>query len=401
MSQKTKARVLSMIERERHRVAATITQEQEWELPEPNNGLARMFVIMLLIHVFVIGGIIIYDFIGADSTPKSSLISNSITPARSTSIAPSVPVAVPLISQAPLAAPKSTATPTIAQPEAAPVPKALPYIAPAESPYKPVAVTKAALTDPAPRSSDTPAVKAAPASEITPREQEKPKPIADKPAPVAEKAKPVAEKPAPVAEKPAAEIASKSPSQPKPVMTPSEARKALDGDSKTTIAKKNDKDAADAPPAPKKDKEVAYAAPARKKDKEVADASPAHKKDKENADAPPARKKDKEVADSSSARKKDKENADAPPARKKDKEVADASSARKKDKEDADAPPAKKTAKASAAHSASKYTIVKGDTFYSLARRYKTSEDALMKANGIKNANALVLGKTITIPAAK
>ena len=301
MSKKTKASVLNMIERERHRVAATVTQEQDWEQPEPNNGLARMFVIMLLIHVFVIGGIIIYDFVGGDSTPKATQASGSISPARasSTSTAASLPASVPVASQPPLAAPRSAidTTPKQTPPPTPPVPKATPYVA-AGSPaiHSPVVVAKATVTSPNLPSDNPPVAKPAPAISTTTElpAPEKPKPAVSKPKPV------VADSP------PAATF------QPKPVATPSAARKALESDAKPpVVAKKKDKDST------------------------------------------------------------------------------------------ADSPPSKKAAKTSASHAAIKHIVAKGDTFYGLAHRYKISEEAIMKANGIKNANSLVLGKTITIPAGK
>ncbi len=58
-------------ERHRHRVAL-VTEEGEWNQHEPNSGMARMFVVMLLVHVILIGGIIIYDFMGDEETPQQT-----------------------------------------------------------------------------------------------------------------------------------------------------------------------------------------------------------------------------------------------------------------------------------------------------------------------------------------
>jgi LysM repeat protein len=44
------------------------------------------------------------------------------------------------------------------------------------------------------------------------------------------------------------------------------------------------------------------------------------------------------------------------------------------------------------------YTIANGDTLGSLARKYQTSVSALAKANGIKNPNRIIAGKTLNIP---
>lgn len=53
----------------RHHVAAFVTQEGEWNRHEPNTGFARVFIAMLILHVFIIGGIILSDF---SSSPKSA-----------------------------------------------------------------------------------------------------------------------------------------------------------------------------------------------------------------------------------------------------------------------------------------------------------------------------------------
>jgi LysM repeat protein len=60
----------------------------------------------------------------------------------------------------------------------------------------------------------------------------------------------------------------------------------------------------------------------------------------------------------------------------------------------------KKVAKAAAPAKASSgtYTVVKGDSLYRIAKRYKVSPNAIMAANGIKDPTKLVVGKTITIP---
>lgn len=56
----------------RHHVTATVTEEGQWDQPEANNGLARMFVIMLLLHIVVIGAIVLYDFVGEEGAPQPS-----------------------------------------------------------------------------------------------------------------------------------------------------------------------------------------------------------------------------------------------------------------------------------------------------------------------------------------
>ncbi|MDB6140218.1 MAG: hypothetical protein JWO94_3290 [Verrucomicrobiaceae bacterium] len=351
MSKKSKGSVLNMIEHERHRVAASITREQDWEQPEPNSGLARMFVIMLLIHVFVIGGIIIYDFVGGDSSSKTSQASGSVASSRASSnstgantASPPLPTiasasssaSLPAAAAAPAGAAQIVITPSakpsptlsVADNSPASLPRAVPYTSPVTaSPAAPKATTPAGSAAPAPvkiahaNTSDPIAFKD-PASgstsssnfgsrstDLEPAKEKAKAPVEKvKSSPSeasrtsADKAKSSSDKPK-VADKPA------SSNQFRPVATPSAARKALNGDSK--------------PPA----------ALSKKKDKD------------ESSDPPSVKKKDK-----------------AP---------------------------------------ANKHTLTKGDTIYSLARKYKISEDTLMKANGIKNANALTVGKVITIPAAK
>ncbi|SHN53946.1 LysM peptidoglycan-binding domain-containing protein [Desulfovibrio litoralis] len=44
------------------------------------------------------------------------------------------------------------------------------------------------------------------------------------------------------------------------------------------------------------------------------------------------------------------------------------------------------------------YTIVKGDTLYSLARKNKTTTDAILKLNNFKSANDIKIGRNIKIP---
>ena len=77
-------------ERHRHRVAL-VTEEGEWNQHEPNSGMARMFVVMLLIHVVLIGGIIIYDFMGDDEKPQQTVTQA----ARAASSGTGLPVAAP------------------------------------------------------------------------------------------------------------------------------------------------------------------------------------------------------------------------------------------------------------------------------------------------------------------
>ncbi|MDZ4289906.1 MAG: LysM peptidoglycan-binding domain-containing protein, partial [Prosthecobacter sp.] len=82
MSRKKKDRLMLNLkegERYKHRVAM-VNEEGGWNQHEPNSGMARMFVIMLLIHVMVIGGIIIYDYVNGDDSPAqaTSAVASSV-----------------------------------------------------------------------------------------------------------------------------------------------------------------------------------------------------------------------------------------------------------------------------------------------------------------------------------
>lgn len=75
MSKKKKDKLLlNLLEGERynHRVAM-VTDEGSFNQHEPNSNMARMFVVMLLIHVVVIGGIIVYDFMNGEEAPTTVL----------------------------------------------------------------------------------------------------------------------------------------------------------------------------------------------------------------------------------------------------------------------------------------------------------------------------------------
>lgn len=66
--------------------------------------------------------------------------------------------------------------------------------------------------------------------------------------------------------------------------------------------------------------------------------------------------------------------------------------------------PADATAKAAApaskpAAAGTTHTVVRGDTLSRIVKKYGVSAQAIMEANGMKNADHLQLGKTLTIPA--
>ena len=44
------------------------------------------------------------------------------------------------------------------------------------------------------------------------------------------------------------------------------------------------------------------------------------------------------------------------------------------------------------------YTVQRGDTLWAIAQRYKTSVEALVRANAIQNPNLIFAGQTLQIP---
>lgn len=87
MGKKNKDKLLlNLLESEkyRHRVAM-VTDEGAFNQHEPNSNMARMFVIMLLIHVVVIGGIIVYDFINGEEAAPTELTQDFTQPQQAKS----------------------------------------------------------------------------------------------------------------------------------------------------------------------------------------------------------------------------------------------------------------------------------------------------------------------------
>lgn len=324
---KKQDKVLSTSERKRLHVAAMVTNEKEWPQSEPNQGLARMFVIMLLVHVVVIGGVIIYDFVsepeaqGVVTTAAKKTAATTTTTSTAAATTAPLPVVrdVPAPSPAPVPAahPVTTTTPAPATttPPAASPESLLPSQF-AETPVKaPAEEQKHMISSPIP----TPA----PRAEIVQSEPPAPVEKSD----TAKFTTETTEKPTNSVRRTIAQNRTEvprasliSPTTPSPVATPSAARKSLESDehrSSTTSSTSNSKSA------------------------------------------------------TTTAKKRQVE--DSPP-------------------------PAKKVSKPVATPSAH-HKVAKGETIYAIARRYKISEDALMRANSIKNANGLQIGKTLTIPA--
>lgn len=67
--------LLNLVESNKHRHhVAMVNHEAEWNQHESNSGMARMFLIMLLIHVVVIGGIIVYDWMNGEEVAPRTVI---------------------------------------------------------------------------------------------------------------------------------------------------------------------------------------------------------------------------------------------------------------------------------------------------------------------------------------
>jgi LysM repeat protein len=87
--------ILNLLEGEKHKHrVAMVNEEAIWNQHEPNSNMARMFVVMLLIHVVVIGGIIVYDMMNGDEVPLTTLISTN-SASSSLSSQPSAKVEAP------------------------------------------------------------------------------------------------------------------------------------------------------------------------------------------------------------------------------------------------------------------------------------------------------------------
>jgi LysM repeat protein len=296
-----------------------------------------MFVIMLLVHVVIIGGIIIYDFIGdgtdakvaALTASKSNSAKQASTPKRAESHLPTVADTTP--APEPVKATPPAPSPESLLPEAAkstagspPAPTSLGIVDPTDAPKAQAFAAPA----PAPLSvkgpADEPKLNRTIVS-LPPAPKEESKVITTSTAPPVKRE---AEKPKPTNEEArrAVMLGSSTPSH---VPTPSEARKSVEKDSHPTPAPTVKKKVADAPPAP-----------AAKKKTE---------------DTPPAPKKKSD----NTATTKSKSGSSA----------------------------------------GAKHTVGKGDTLWSIARKYKTTPDAIIKANGIKNPDVLPDGKVLVIPA--
>lgn len=333
-------------EKHRHQVA-TITEEGEWNQHEPNGGMARVFVVMLLLHVFLIGGIILYDFIGTDEGVSQA--SHSIVSAATTSAAAVAPIASSVnVTPAPTGewemyeVKSGDSLPNIAAKlgvdESALVKLNALDGSVSLQPHSWLRVPNEKIAEPAkmatiaalpPLSASAPAIPAAPAAPAAPVEEATPA------APAPEGFKPMdASLPDVAALSAAADAVDQPPVAPQPTATP------LTVDTP--------------PPAPVVEKKVAVESPVPR-----ATAVP------KPAPVPPP---------SVAARKPE-----PAPAPKTEPAVV-----RKPD-----ATPSKSRS----------HTVSKGDTLYSMSRKYGVSVSAIQKANNIKDPTSVREGAKLIIPA--
>lgn len=96
--------LLNLVEGEKHKHrVAMVNEEAEWNQHEPNTGMARMFFVMLLIHVVVIGGIIVYDWLnGEEAVPTTTISSTSASTSSSSALPPPAVNAADLAAQIPI-----------------------------------------------------------------------------------------------------------------------------------------------------------------------------------------------------------------------------------------------------------------------------------------------------------
>ncbi len=377
-------------ERHRHRVAL-VTEEGEWNQHEPNSGMARMFVVMLLIHVVLIGGIIIYDFMGDNEKPQQTVTQAERAQSRGNGL----PVASPevITAQAHAAADteqfdsyemrsgdsiksiaaKFGSTETeitrlnlidkglhIGPGTTLRVPK---QAVPSAIPVNPKTLKPMAATEEVPKA--VPVVSHQPPSTKVPSEAVKP------------------------SEAPASLSAATM--TPLSLMAPNEAPPATT----SLVAAADTPATASAPPA-----RAAAALPPPTKPNVVSllqENAPKVEASKPETVRPRDRDEPKLVA-KAEPKPLVKPNPVPPPTQML-KKIADAPPATKKaepsKKAAADAPP-KTVAKATAART---HTLKSGETLYRLSAKYGVSVAAIQKANNIKNPNSMRDGMKVVIPA--
>ncbi|WP_395719061.1 LysM peptidoglycan-binding domain-containing protein [Prosthecobacter sp.] len=386
---KEKKLLLNLIDGERHRHrVALVTEEGEWNQHEPNSGMARMFVVMLLVHVVLIGGIIIYDFMGDEETPQQTV--TQAARAMSSSSTSGLPEASPEIVSAQAQAAANTELFDNYEMRSG---DSLRTIA-AKFGTTEEEITKLNMIDKGlqigpgtmlrvPKQAVPSAIPVDPKT-LKPKDvaEEVPKaiPVQDQP-PVTNKEPSEAVKPS---EAPASLSAATTPMS---LIAPGEASSsagslAAAADLPATAAAPPESTVAALPP-PTKPNVVSLlqenAPQVEDKPKQAAKAEP--KPLAKPNPVPPPTQMLKKIADTPPATKKTepvkKSVADAPPAPKKSE-------------------PARTVPKAVAART---HTLQPGETLYRLSSKYGVSVAAIQKANNIKNPNAMRDGMKLVIPA--
>jgi LysM repeat protein len=331
-------------ERRRHQVAM-ITEEGEWNQHESNSGMARVFVVMLLVHVVLIGSIIVYDFVGTDESAAAPTptVAKALTPEARELPAQPLPEAIIDAPETAAPAPAADATPT---PELA-VALEIYEVKTGDSLPKIAAAKGVSLEDlialnhldegnteiTAFTRLKIPSNKVAPPARV--------EPIKD--FPVAQTNVPSASPVIPLEETP-----------PAPLVAAEDALPSVVPLANTTIDS--------TPPAP------SPAAPASESTPPAPALVPVV-----NAPTPVAPQKPSPVAPPSSVVSKPTAKPEAPK------------------------PVVKPTVKPSG--SSKSHTMGKGDTLYSLSRKFGVSVTAIQKANNITNPNAIREGTKLVIPA--
>jgi len=118
------------------KLAANVTEEQDWYLDTPDVRLTRIFTVVLLLHVVAIGGILAFKMVGKASETSGIKISTARQEfATAVQEAKALAVAVPAAAQAPVQAPAAAQAPVQA-PAAVPAAVQAPAAAPVEIPAR-------------------------------------------------------------------------------------------------------------------------------------------------------------------------------------------------------------------------------------------------------------------------
>jgi LysM repeat protein len=229
MSTNKRPSLLNMVQSERDRkrldMAATVTEEAEWHREESNGGLARMFVVMLLIHIVVIGGIIVYDFFGdpnkgklAAATPGTPKTAVSSTPNAAPTVTVAKPVvATPVPMSLSAAMPSVPSTPVSQVNDNAPVVVKPPVQVAAMNPPQAISLSEESLLPP---------------EEQKPSVQAKPSVPVEKTLATSSIVEKVTARPATVA----AKVEERQEVSPTPIMTPREAERLLHDEDKRSAS---------------------------------------------------------------------------------------------------------------------------------------------------------------------